>query len=220
MPLLDPTAEAAVAAPFARADFLFLDIAGDPLRVTTHGKDVTFTGTGDADLDGFTFVSFGGQLLDISNVGNADSGSDTRTITLSGILDMDLTLLDDIGNKALWQGRTVRTWFQLYDPNGATAQGAIVQDYTGYMSKVSVPTAPDSQKIVLSAENYLAFTTQASNRSLLNQKDYDPSDTSAGATIACSNGLSRSTGATASTGVPGSVSAARGTGATSLVRSY
>ncbi len=204
MPSPDATAKAALNGHAAVAWFIWLDLAGadGPLRVTTYGSDVTFAGTGDADLDGETFNAFGGELLDVGDVANSDTGSETLEITLSGIISMDTTLMNDIGDKTLWQGRTCRIWFQLYDADGRVKQGAIIPHYTGYMSSVSMTASPASDDdtpatntMTLSVENYLSFTTQASNRSYLNQKDYDAADNSAAATIACSNGLRRDTGA-------------------------
>jgi hypothetical protein len=197
MPNLDSAARAAVVGHFAPAWFIYLDIAGDPLRVTTFGQDVPFASTGDADLDGHTFTAFGGSLLDVSDVSNSESGSDTLQITLSGIVGLDTSLLNDIGDKTKWQGRTARIWFQLYDETGVTAQGGIVQHYTGYMSSVSFNARPEEQTLTLSVENYLAYMAQASNRSYLRQKDYDPADNSAAATMSAANGLQRSSGAAA-----------------------
>jgi hypothetical protein len=170
---------------FAPAWFIYLDIAGDPLRVTTFGQDVPFASTGDADLDGHTFTAFGGSLLDVSDVSNSESGSDTLQITLSGIVGLDTSLLNDIGDKTKWQGRTARIWFQLYDETGVTAQGGIVQHYTGYMSSVSFNARPEEQTLTLSVENYLAYMAQASNRSYLRQKDYDPADTAQRNDVRC-----------------------------------
>lgn len=193
---LDTTAKSAVeSGGFARADFIYLDIGTEPLRVTTFGQDVTFSGTGDSDLDGHTFVSFGGELIEISDVADTDTGSDTRAISLSGIVSIDNELVNAIGDKSLWQGRLCRTWFQLYDETGATKQGAIVADYTGYMSSVDFDGQPSGQTLTLSAEKYLSFFSQASNRSYLGQKDYDANDNSAAATIAAANGMRRDTGA-------------------------
>jgi hypothetical protein len=207
VPDLDATAKAAVAGTgLACAWFIFLDFAGDPLRSTTFPADVAFAGTGDGDLDGQTFVAWGGELVDVGDVANAESGSDTLTVTLSGIVSLDAALLADIGDKSKWQGRLARLWFRLYDPTGTTPQGAIVSYYTGYMSSVRLKASADTQTIELSVENYLAYTTQPSNRSYLNQKDYDPADNSAAATIAAANGLKRNTGAS-----PGGGSAQYGT---------
>jgi hypothetical protein len=201
MPTLDSSAEAAlVGSVVAPAFFIFLDVSGDPIRFTTFGSDCTFSSTGDADLDGNTFTAFGGSLVDVGDVTNSESGSETLNITLSGIVGLDSDLLNDIGDKSLWQGRLCRLWFQLYDETGVTPQGAIAAYYTGYMSSVRITAAPKSQTISLSVENYLAYTTQASNRSYLNQKDYDSADTSAAATLTAANGVHRTSGA--SSGAP------------------
>lgn len=196
MPTMDSTAKTAIAGPtFAIASFLWLDISGDPLRVTSHGKNITPASTGDADLDGNTFTAFDGRALGFSSVSNTDSGSDTLTITLSGIVkdSIDITLINDIANKALWQGRTCRLWFAVYDQDGVTQQGAFVPYYTGYMTAVDLFDSPESQTIQLSVENWLAAFNQASNRSYMGQKDYDSADTSPAATIAAAN-ASRSPG--------------------------
>jgi hypothetical protein len=191
VPALDSGSAAAVAGSFAPAWFIWLDVLTDPVRVTNFGSNVTFASTGDSDLDGNTFTAFGGQFLEIGDVVNSDSGSDTLTITLSGIVTLDTTLLNALGNIADWQGRTCRVWFQVYDPTGTTAQGAIVPHYTGYMSAVSIMPGALSQTIQLSVENYLAAFNQASNRNYLNQSFYDAADTSAAATITAANGSVR-----------------------------
>jgi hypothetical protein len=204
MPILDSTAQAALGDHFAVAWYIFLDLDGDPLRVTTFGQDTVFSSTGEVDLDGNTFVAFAGSLLDVGDVSNSESGSDTLLVTLSGIASIDTTLLADIGDKTKWQGRLCRIWFRLYDAAGVTPQGAIVSHYTGYMSSVRFVAAPKAQSLQLSVENYLAYTTQASNRSYLNQTDYDSADTSAAATIAAANGLrSHSGGGGASSSTAG-----------------
>jgi hypothetical protein len=68
--------------------------------------------------------------------------------------------------------------------------------YTGYMAAVSILPAPKGQTIQLQIENYLAAFNQASNRSYQGQKDYDPADTSAAATLAAANGARGPGGAT------------------------
>jgi hypothetical protein len=191
MPAMDSTARAALAGDFAPAWFVWLDIVGDPVRVTNFGKDVTFTSTGDGDLDGNTFTAFAGQFLDVNDVSNSENGSDPLTISLSGIVTLDTALLAAIGDPTKWQGRTCRVWFQVYDAAGVTAQGGIVAHYTGYMSSISIMPGAESQTIQLSVENYLAALNQASNRSYMNQADYDAADVSAAATLAASNGSMR-----------------------------
>ena len=185
---MDATAKAALEeAVIAPAFFLYLDVSGDPIRITTFGKDVTFAATGDADLDTFTFSSMDARAIEVGDVKNAEGGSETLTIDLSGIISIDQELLNDIGNQALWRGRTARLWFQLYNMSDQ-AQGAIVAYYTGYMSSVSIIPSPTTQIIRLSVENYLAAFNQPSNRTYLDQKRYDAADISAGATIVAANG--------------------------------
>lgn len=197
MPQLDATAKTAVASSaFTAVWLVYLDIVGDPLRFTTGPADTVVSGSGDSELDG-TYVAWAGKFLHIGEVNNSDNGSDALALSLSGIVSIDTALMNEIGDKSKWQGRTCRIWFRLYDETGATAQGAIVPYYTGYMSSVLFDMAPEEQRIQLSAENWLAAFNAASNRSYLNQKDYDSADTSAAATIAASNGMRRETGGAA-----------------------
>lgn len=195
MPTMDGTSSTALASNFAPAFFIYLNISGDPVRITTLGKDVTFASTGDADLDGFTFKAFDHRAIEIGDVANSDNGSDTLTVDLSGIVTIDTQLLTDIGTISLWQGRTCRLWFAVYDAAGVTQQGAIVPYYTGYMSSVSIMPSPKTQTIRLKVENYLAAFAHASNRSYLNQGDYDAADVSAAATISAANGAKHGGGA-------------------------
>lgn len=201
MPNLDATAQTAVSGPaFAPAFFVYLDINGNPQRFTTFGQTVTFSGTGDADLDGFTFEAFDGRFIEIGDVANSENGSDTLECSLSGIASIDSALINDIGNKPLWQGRPCRIWFQVYDETGTVKQGAIVPYYTGYMSSVRIVAEPEQQLIQLAVENWLAAFNAPSNRTYMNQKDYDAADVSAAATMAAANGLRRDTGATGNLG--------------------
>lgn len=189
MPVMDSTAKAAVAGQvFCPAFLIYLAVVGDPIRITTYGADQTFASTGDADLDGFTFKAFDPRAIQVGDVSNSDGGSDTLTVDLSGIVSIDTALLNEIGDKTKWQGLDARMWFIVFAPDGTTQQGAIVPFYTGKMSSVKILPSPQTQTIRLSIENYLAALNAASNRSYLNQKDYDSADTSAAATIAASNG--------------------------------
>ena len=201
MPTMDTTASTALASNFAPAFFIYLNISGDPVRITTLGKDVTFASTGDVDLDGNTFKAFDHRAIEIGDVANSDNGSDTLTVDLSGIVTIDTALLNDIGNIALWQGRSCRLWFAVYDAAGVTQQGAIVPYYTGYMSSVSIMPSPKTQTIQLKVENYLAAFAHASNRSYLNQSDYDAADVSAAATISSANGAKHGGGGFNNTGL-------------------
>jgi hypothetical protein len=202
MPTPDSTAKAALGGSvIAPAWFLFLDFDGDPLRATTYGPGQTFSGTGDADLDGHTFTRVP-SVIEISEVTNSEGGSDTRTVTLSGLPSIDTDLMTDIGNVALWRLRTARIWCRIHDASAAP-QGAIFNYDTGYMVGVDVVPSPNSQVIRLKIENYLAAFSQASNRTYGSQGDFDPADTSYAATIGAANGNGRAPGGGVSSGASG-----------------
>lgn len=213
MPLMDSTAKTAIAVDHAVAWFVFVDIVGDPIRITTFGADVVFSGTGDVNLDGNTFLAFDPRVIQIGEVGNAEGGSDTLQIDISAATGIAADLMSEIIDVTKWRGRLVRLWFRLYDPTGATAQGAIVAYYTGYASSVAVLPSAKSQVIRLSVENYLASFNQASNRNYLNQADYDAADISADATLAAAN-MGRGS-ATSGGSVPGDYGGIGGGGAVS-----
>ena len=90
MSLPDSTHSAALdAAVIKPVWFAFLDFVGDPVRANTSGKDIVPSGSGDADLDGETFVGISGELVAVSPVKIGPGGSETVTAQLSGIPGLD-----------------------------------------------------------------------------------------------------------------------------------
>jgi hypothetical protein len=169
--------------------FGYLDIVGDPVRVNTSGRDMTLSGTGDADLDGQTFYGIRGDLISISQVRAGQGGSDTVTVDLSGLRGPDNDMLNTMGDKANWQGRVARLWRMIRNGDGVQ-QGAIQHFYTGYMVAHSIGGNAAGQAITIKIESYLAAFSQASNRTYLDQEKYDAGDLSAKAAIAIANGVS------------------------------
>ncbi len=165
----------------------YLDILGDQIRVTTAPYSIAFSGTGDADLDGFTFNAVDPQFISISPITMKEGGADTVTCTLSGLIGVDTGLLNQIGDKANWQGRVARLW-QLQINEALAQVGAVWPWFTGYMTVPKIVGDKTHQVIQLDIESYLSFIRQASGRSYLNQTDYDSGDLSAAASIACANG--------------------------------
>ncbi|MFS0771032.1 hypothetical protein [Sphingomonas sp. 1P08PE] len=171
--------------------FCYLDILGDPLRANTSGHTIAFTGTGNTDLDGFSFDGIDPTVVDIGPVRNKDGGSDSVTAKLSGLVTLDSALLNIVGNKANWQGRTGQLWRMIRDENG-TQRGAVQHYFTGWMTSLTIGGSPESQTINLTIQSYLAAYTAASNRTYLDQETFDPGDLSARAAIAIANGNSGS----------------------------
>lgn len=185
MPAFDAPAAAALAqATIIPAEFVFVDF-GDPLRVTTFGRDVTVTGSGDPELDG-TYSAVSAKLLEFGETTQKEGGSEQFTVTMSGILSIDPELLAAIGDVSKWRGRVIRRWKRLYD-EADVAIGAFVPHETGYMLQPEILPSPEAQTIRMHCANYLAAFSQASGRSYLGQADYDAADQSARATIGAAN---------------------------------
>ncbi len=192
--------------------FCYLDIIGDPLRACTAGKTIRPAGTGDPDLDGFDFWGIDPTVVAVSPARFKEGGSETVTAKLSGLISLDNELLNLIGNKANWQGRTARLWRIIRDEQ-RTQHGGFQHYYTGWMTALTIGGSPQEQTINVSIEGYLAAYTAASNRTYLEQELFDPGDLSGKATIAIANGMSGSplTASTPTGGVWDAIGDAGGT---------
>lgn len=185
----DLAAQTALAADIRRpVDFAFLDIGDEPLRVTTAPYSVSFSGTGDEDLDGFTFQALDPTFVSVGRIRSKEGGGDTVTLTLSGLAGVDDALMTDLGNKANYAGRDARLWKAMLHPDTFGQIGAIWCYYTGYMSVPRIVGDRTSQVITLDVESYLGFFSQASNRTYQDQQVYDPGDRSAELAVAIANG--------------------------------
>jgi hypothetical protein len=175
--------------------FAFLDIVGDPIRITTAPYSISFPagGTGDEDLDGFTFSAIDSRPVSISTIKRKEGGADSFSATLSGLAGIDDDLMTEIGDKSKWQGRDIRIWRAMIDPDNFGRIGNIWAEHTGYMSVPKIVGDATSQTIVLDCESYLGFFTQASNKTYLDQRLYDPDDNSPETSIAIANGTNTQT---------------------------
>lgn len=188
----DSAAQSALGAPVRRpVTFAFLDLKGEPIRVTNAPYSFTFAGTGDEDLDGFTFDAVDPRVVSVGPVKAREGGTDTLTLQLSGLAGVDDELMTQIGDRSNWAGRDCRLWRAMLDPHDMTRIGAIWSFYTGYMSVPKITGDRTGQVINMSVESYLAFFGQASNRTYLDQQSYDPGDQSAALAIAIANGASK-----------------------------
>lgn len=188
----DSAAQAALAADVRRpVTFAWLDLKGEPIRVTNGPYSVTFAGTGDPDLDGFTFTAIDPRVVSVGMVKAKEGGTDTLTLQLSGLAGVDDELMTQIGDRSNWAGRDCRLWRAMLDPQNLTRIGNLWSYYTGYMSVPKITGDRQNQVINLSVESYLAFFGQASNRTYLDQQSYDPADQSAALSIAIANGASK-----------------------------
>ena len=204
----DAAVVAALGASVVRPPFLaFLDFEGDPIRGTTWEVSLRPQDTGDADLDGQLFTAIDPQLGNIGPVKRATGGADTVTATLSGIVGPDSDLLNTLGDERKWKGRLARLWFLLLAEDGGRI-GGVVPFYTGRMVDFSIKGAATEQTAIVTIESYLASLVSASNRTYLDQSEIDPSDKSAGLTIACANGAKSGIAGGGVTGISAAAAAA------------
>jgi hypothetical protein len=185
---VDATTQAGLEAPTLRWRVLcYIDFSGDVLRATTGLYDKTIAASGDVELDG-TYFSIDDRLVSVGEVMHQEEGTDTTTVSLSGLIVNNAEFLTLIGDKALWQGRTARLWFYLVDDNEVLV-GEYIPYYTGYMNDVTISGSPSEQTVTLTIENYLTSMSDSENKTYLIQNLFDAGDTSAASSIAAGNGL-------------------------------
>lgn len=167
--------------------FAWLDVVGDPVRANTSGRDITPTGTGDADLDGLPFLGITARLVSVSPVRIREGGSETVTAQLSGIQGLDADDLALLADPTAWRGRDARLWRIVRNASNVQ-QGGFHPYYTGKMVALTHRGNSEGQTISVTIESYLAVFSSPSNRTYLDQARFDPGDESARASIAIANG--------------------------------
>jgi hypothetical protein len=186
--MVDATTQAALEATVVNWRVLiYADFLGDVLRGTTGLYNKVISGSGDSELDG-TYDSFSHDLINVSPVKHNESGSDTVTISMSGLVVNNADFLAIIGDKTKWQGRTARLWFYCVDQN-ENQVGSIIPYYTGYMNEVGIAGDSGSQAVSLTIENYLASIAGAQNKTYLIQNIFDAGDLSGEASVSAANGM-------------------------------
>lgn len=186
--MVDATTQAALEANILNWRVLiYADFVGDVLRGTSGLYDKTISGSSDTELNGL-YEGFNHDLINVSAVKHNESGSDTVSISMSGLVVNNAGFLNIIGNKANWQGRTARLWFYCVDAN-ETQVGSVIPYYTGYMNELGISGGADSQTVTLTIENYLVSLAGAQNKTYLIQNIFDAGDLSAQVSIAAANGM-------------------------------
>lgn len=186
--MVDATTQAALEATVVNWRVLiYADFLGDVLRGTTGLYNKVISGSGDSELNG-TYDSFSHDLINVSPVKHNESGSDTVTISMSGLVVNNADFLAIIGDKTKWQGRTARLWFYCVDQN-ENQVGSIIPYYTGYMNEVGIAGDSGSQAVSLTIENYLASIAGAQNKTYLIQNIFDAGDLSGEASVSAANGM-------------------------------
>jgi len=184
--------------------FLYMDFVGDPVRANDAGWDITLSGNANANFNGL-FKGLTGKVAELSPIRMGDGGSQTVTARLFGLPGLDDDTIALVNNEANWKGRLCQVQRIVWDQNN-TAQGTFQHLYTGYMVDLmhsgEPPTeeGPGSQSIEVTIEGYLAAFSQASNRTYLNSKDFDPGDLSGDLSVTASTGAGSTPGGSGTVG--------------------
>lgn len=165
---------------------IYADFVGDVLRATSGLYDKTVSSS-DTELNG-TYESYSHNIIDVGPVKHNETGSDTVTISMGGLVVNNEAFLNLIGDKSKWQGRAARLWFYCVDEN-ETQVGQIIPYYTGYMNDITISGDANEQTVALTIENYLVSLAGAPAKTYLQQKIFDSGDESAAASISAANGL-------------------------------
>lgn len=188
---LSGTLQTAIEQPIVYARWVcYLDVVGDPVRATTGLYDKTFSGTGDPDLDGDTYVPYPSDLISVSEVTHDEAGSNQVSVSMSGLIVNNADFLNTIGNRSNWQGRTARLWWYVVDEN-ENQIGEVYSYYTGYMNDITINGTPESQTITLTIEHYLVTLSVTTGKTYAMQKEYDAGDDSASRAISAANGANK-----------------------------
>lgn len=170
---LDTVLQAAVVRPVYIG---FLDFDGDPLRAWTGPGIFAPTGTGDADLDGFTFGSAAG-IVQVSDFTENMGLSDEFRITMSAADDDLDPYAQLIANRAAFQGRKAVFWRAFLADDESGVQSYVDRMFAGVMvAAESMRGGGQPGQITITCDHDLQKARSAPTR-WIDHQFYNPTDT-------------------------------------------
>lgn len=170
--------EDVIAASVVRPVYIgWFDFKDDPIRGWTGPGVLVPTGTGDSDLDSETFDSVAGAI-DISDFTEQGGLGGPITITFSaGEMDDEDIVLQLVGDRRAFQGRTVRIWLAFLNAAESAILPEIEPLFTGIM--VSAETSRQPGQPATIAITCDQDTQKARTRAvrLIDHQVYYPGDT-------------------------------------------
>ena len=188
-----PELVSAVAAPSittalaARLDFR----AGTEFIWTGVGSITAPSNTGDSLLDGQTFDALSPQMIDIGENTFSMSGSGELTVTLNVPGDPDVTIAAAQVYPAEYQSRSAVIWRAVKIDTGnplARPVWLFRRIRSGTMDKLEVQADGTSHRFMLTIESHSGRISNATNQTYLNQRFYDPNDSSQDYATSIANG--------------------------------
>ncbi|WP_294196533.1 hypothetical protein [uncultured Sphingomonas sp.] len=192
-PDLSPAAISAIGAPtittFIAASLAF---KSEVCNIWTGICPLTPKGYADSLLEGKTFDPLvAGLVIDISANTFTLQGSNELTITLNIPTDANVAVAAANVYPNEYQGREAVLWrvIKLEQPNVLDEPvWHFSRIRSGSMDKVEIQADGQSNKFILTIESHQSRVSNASNQTYLNQRSYDPNDTSQDYAVSIANG--------------------------------
>lgn len=193
-----PTITTALA---ARLDFR----SGTVFVWTGVGSIIAPANSGDSLLDGQTFDALAHEMVDIGDNTYSMSGSSELPITLNVPAAPDVTIAAASVYPNEYQGRSGVLWRVVKIDTGnplAEPMWLFRRIRSGTMDKVEIQADGTYHKFVLTIESHSGKISNATNQNYLNQRRYDPSDSSQDHAISIANGNPAPTKGSSAGGYP------------------
>lgn len=190
-----PTITTALA---ARLDFR----SGTVFVWTGVGSIVVPANSGDSLIDGQTFDALAHELIDIGENTYTMGGSGELVVTLNVPAAPDVTIAAASVFPNEYQGRSAVLWRAIKIDTGnplEAPQWLWRRIRSGTMDKVEIQADGTYHKFTLTIESHSGKISNATNQTYLNQRQYDPSDSSQDYAPSIANGDPAPTKATAAT---------------------
>lgn len=153
-----------------------LDIDTDPVYAWTGRGPFSPTGTGDAALDGNTFLGLG-NIGSVSSIKDTNKGSDAVTLTLAGVDPESEALQQIVTDHRLWQYRQGWIWVGLIDEEHEVVINP-TRVKTGRIDQLKIDGDGEEGNVTVSLESHQTYVSEPLNSRYSEQADIDPNDTS------------------------------------------
>ena len=169
-----------------------LEFANETLCVWTGGHPIQPTGSGDSLLDNNVFEPVAnGVAVAIGDNTFSYSGSDEFTISLAVPASPNVTLAAAEALPAEYLTRPATIWRAILLPQPdplAQPVWMFRRVRSGAMDKVEIQNDGRSHNFTLTIESHQSLISNATNQTYLDQKKYDPADTSQDYAASIANG--------------------------------
>jgi hypothetical protein len=159
-----------------------LDFASETAFIWTGEYPIEPNNTGDALLDGNTFQPFmSGTPYDVGTNTYSEQGSDALELTLAVPADLPPELVSASIDSNEYLSRPATVWRALMISQAGLATPAVWmfrRIRSGSMDTLEFTTDSTQSVVKLTIESHASYISAASNSTYIDQKKYDPNDTS------------------------------------------